>query len=42
MVEASDRVENRGLRVLRMIEMEGLSAKQEQASLQRAGDAVLN
>ena len=42
MVEASDRVENRGLRVLRMIEMEGLSAKQEQALLQRAGDAALN
>ena len=42
MVEASDRVGNRGLRVLRMIEMEGLSAKQEQALLQQAGDAVLN
>ena len=42
MVEASDRVENRGLRVLHMIEMEGLSTKQEQASLQQAGDAALN
>ena len=42
MVEASDRAENRGLRVPHMIEMEGLTAKQEQVSLQQAGDAVLN